>query len=58
MSLVVANGPSPDTIVTPAPPLLRETPAAYGSMKYMEYVQVQRSSRLNQKPTLDQLKLH
>ncbi|KAL3515505.1 hypothetical protein ACH5RR_022407 [Cinchona calisaya] len=58
ISLVVANGPSPDTIVTPASPLLRENPPAYGPMKYREYVEVQRSSRLNQKPTLDQLKLH
>ena len=58
ITLVVPNGPSPDTIVTPAAPLLREAPAAYGPMKYMEYVNVQRVTRLHEKPLLDRLKLH
>ncbi|KAL3538685.1 hypothetical protein ACH5RR_002051 [Cinchona calisaya] len=58
ISLVIPNGPSPDTIVSPAAPLLRETPAAYAPMNYMEYVNVQRTTRLNEKPILDRLKLY
>ncbi|CAI9104093.1 OLC1v1002705C2 [Oldenlandia corymbosa var. corymbosa] len=59
ISLVVANGPSPDAIVEPAAPLICDDALAkYAPMNYMEYVEVQRFSRLGDKPILDRLKLY
>ncbi|CAI9098471.1 OLC1v1035122C1 [Oldenlandia corymbosa var. corymbosa] len=36
ITLVMGNGPSPDTSAEPAAPLLRHDPAKYAPMNYME----------------------
>lgn len=61
ISLAIANGPSLNAIVTPAPQLIDKngdsTGARYKSMAYGEYVQLQQSSRLNGKSALDNLRV-
>ncbi|KAL6951854.1 hypothetical protein U1Q18_048968 [Sarracenia purpurea var. burkii] len=58
ISVVIVNGPSLDTIVSPAPELLGSEghPPAYISMKYKDYVELQQSIKLG-KSSLDQLRL-
>ncbi|XP_058007245.1 2-oxoglutarate-dependent dioxygenase 19 isoform X2 [Hevea brasiliensis] len=59
ISLVMAHGPSLDSVVTPAPELLdREGNApAYIEMKYGEYLELQQSSKLDGKSCLDQVRI-
>ncbi|KAJ8450786.1 hypothetical protein Cgig2_032411 [Carnegiea gigantea] len=61
ISLAIANGPSLNAMVTPAPQLIDKnrdsTGARYKSMAYGEYVQLQQSSRLNGKSALDNLRV-
>ncbi|KAL2513620.1 2-oxoglutarate (2OG) and Fe(II)-dependent oxygenase superfamily protein [Forsythia ovata] len=57
ISIVVANGPSPDAIVGPAQPLVaRDGRASYLPMKYTEYIEKQLTkSQVNGKPLLEQM---
>lgn len=59
MSIAVSNGPSPDSIVAPAPELLdsERHPAAYIGMKYKEYLELQQSNNLDGKSCLDRVKV-
>ena len=55
ISIVVAHGPSLDTVVSPAPELVENEsrPAAYMPMKYKDYMNLQ----LGGKPCLDHIQL-
>ncbi|KAL2490969.1 2-oxoglutarate (2OG) and Fe(II)-dependent oxygenase superfamily protein [Abeliophyllum distichum] len=57
ISIVVANGPSPNAIVGPAQPLAaRDGRASYLPMKYMEYIEKQLTkSQVNGKSILEQM---
>ncbi|KAL3010828.1 hypothetical protein AAZX31_07G166400 [Glycine max] len=59
MSLAVVIAPSLDTVVEPANELLdnQRNPAAYVGMKHTDYMQLQRSNRLNGKAVLDKVKI-
>ncbi|KAA8536426.1 hypothetical protein F0562_028904 [Nyssa sinensis] len=61
ISLAIANGPSLDTIVSPAPELVNneshQTQATYIPMKYKEYLEFQQSNVLDGKSCLDRVKL-
>ncbi|RDX77910.1 Protein DMR6-LIKE OXYGENASE 1, partial [Mucuna pruriens] len=59
MSLAVVIAPSLDTVVEPAKELLdnQSNPAAYIGMKHIDYMQLQRSNRLNGKSVLDKVKI-
>ncbi|XP_063936223.1 LOW QUALITY PROTEIN: 2-oxoglutarate-dependent dioxygenase 19-like [Daucus carota subsp. sativus] len=59
LSLAIANGPSLDTIVRPAPGLTdgANNPPAYTPMKYKEYLQLQQGNKLDQKSVLDRIRL-
>ncbi|GMN58970.1 hypothetical protein TIFTF001_028069 [Ficus carica] len=56
ISLAIANGPSHDTVVTPAPELVKSHPPAYGGIKYKEYIQLQQSNNLNGKSILNRIR--
>lgn len=59
ISLAIANGPSLDTMVSPAPDLTDEenNPPAYTPIKYKEYLQLQQGNKLDQKSILDRIRL-
>lgn len=59
MSLAIVIAPSLDTVVEPAKELLdnQSNPAAYVGMKHRDYMELQRSNRLNGKSVLDQVKI-
>lgn len=58
ISLAMANGPSLDTMVSPAPALTDENnPPAYTPMKYKEYLQLQQGNKLDQKSILDRIRI-
>lgn len=59
ISIAMANGPSPDTIVRPAPALVdsENNPPAYMPMKYKEFLQLQQSNQLDNKSCLDRVRL-
>lgn len=56
---MVSTGPSPDSMVAPAPELvdIGRNPAAYIGMKYKDYLQYQQSNNLEGKACLDRLKI-
>ncbi|KAL9251114.1 2-oxoglutarate-dependent dioxygenase 19-like protein [Drosera capensis] len=55
LSVVVVNGPSLDTVVSPAEVLV--DPPRYAPMKYKDYLEMVRSKELDGKWVLDKLKL-
>ncbi|XP_020222555.1 protein DMR6-LIKE OXYGENASE 2 [Cajanus cajan] len=59
MSLAIVIAPSLDTVVEPAKELLDDerNPAAYVGMKHRDYMQLQRSNRLDGKSVLDKVKI-
>lgn len=59
ISLAIANGPSLDTVVGPAPDLVdgAENPSAYKPMKYKDYLELQQSNQLNGKSCLDYVRI-
>lgn len=59
ISLAVANGPSLDTMVGPAPDLVNnaDNPAAYNPMKYRDYLELQQGNQLNGKSCLDYVRI-
>ncbi|KAF8032087.1 hypothetical protein BT93_D1104 [Corymbia citriodora subsp. variegata] len=59
MSIVVSNGPSPDTVVTPAEQLVdgENNRAVYTGMKYKDFLELQQSSVLDGKSGLDRVKI-
>lgn len=60
ISVVVAHGPSLDTIVKPASPLMEKenSPSAnYIPMKYKDYLEMQQSSRIYGKSCLEKVKI-
>ncbi|KAL8143835.1 hypothetical protein V2J09_016867 [Rumex salicifolius] len=59
ISLAIANGPSLDTVVGPAPDLVNneESPAVYKPMKYRDYLELQQSNQLDGKSCLDCVRL-
>ncbi|XP_026416211.1 protein DMR6-LIKE OXYGENASE 2-like [Papaver somniferum] len=59
VTVVTANGPSLDAVVTPAPDLVDSenyTPL-YRGMKYREYVELQQSNQLDRKSCLDRIRV-
>ncbi|KAG8368631.1 hypothetical protein BUALT_Bualt15G0065700 [Buddleja alternifolia] len=59
ISIVMANGPSPEAVVRPASKVVQAqgcTPA-YAPMKYKEYLLSQQSNKLNGKSMLEQIKI-
>ena len=58
MSIVLANGLSPDAVVAPAEKLVdSENPAGYVGMRYEEYLALQRTNKLHGKTGLDRVKI-
>ncbi|XP_073121398.1 2-oxoglutarate-dependent dioxygenase 19-like [Henckelia pumila] len=58
ISVVIANGPAPDVIVSPSAELVkRDGRAAYGPMKYIEYVETMLSRRYDGAGNLEYLKI-
>ncbi|XP_073125354.1 2-oxoglutarate-dependent dioxygenase 19-like [Henckelia pumila] len=58
ISVVVASGPEPSVIVSPCEELVRrDGRALYGSMKFIEYVETQLSSRYDGKSNLECMKI-
>ncbi|KAL3382556.1 hypothetical protein AABB24_002200 [Solanum stoloniferum] len=60
ISVAVAHGPSLDTIVRPASPLMEKenSPSAYYiPMKYKDYLEMQQSNQLNAKSCLERVKI-
>nr|GMD02819.1 protein DMR6-LIKE OXYGENASE 2-like [Ipomoea batatas] len=54
ISIAMAHGPSPETVVRPASQLVeRVPPAAYRPIKYKEYIHLQQSNQLDGKSCLD-----
>ncbi|KAL9174503.1 hypothetical protein ABFS82_02G056500 [Erythranthe guttata] len=60
ISIAMANGPSGDTVVGPAPKLLekRGCVSSYAPMKYKDYILSQQSNQLKCKSILEQLQIH
>ncbi|KAM3377500.1 2-oxoglutarate-dependent dioxygenase 19 [Capsicum galapagoense] len=58
ISVVTAHGPSLETIVRPASPLIEKenSPSAYIPMKYKDYLELQQSNQLDAKSCLDRVK--
>ncbi|XP_009608413.1 2-oxoglutarate-dependent dioxygenase 19 isoform X2 [Nicotiana tabacum] len=58
ISIATAHGPSLETIVSPASPLVynENSAAAYIPMKYSEYLELQQSNQLDGKSCLERLK--
>ncbi|XP_030464945.1 2-oxoglutarate-dependent dioxygenase 19-like [Syzygium oleosum] len=59
ISIVLSNGPSPDTVVMPAEQLVHgeNNRAMYIGMKYKDYLELQQSSVLDGKSGLDRVKI-
>lgn len=59
ISLVVANGPSLDTVVRPAYELVDEErcPASFVPMKYKEYLEMQQGNQIVGKTCLDRVRV-
>ncbi|GMH16397.1 hypothetical protein Nepgr_018238 [Nepenthes gracilis] len=59
ISLAIANGPSLDTVVGPAPELVdsESHPALYLPMKYRDYMEFQQGNQLNGKSCLDRVRI-
>lgn len=58
ISVGTAHGPTLDTIVSPAPELVREdSPSAYRGIKYKDYLQLQQSHELDGKSCLDRIRI-
>ncbi|OVA20884.1 Isopenicillin N synthase [Macleaya cordata] len=59
ISVAVANGPSLDTVVTPAPELVdfKNHPPMYHGMSYKEYLELQQSNQLDGKSCLDRVRV-
>ncbi|KAK6945780.1 Isopenicillin N synthase-like, Fe(2+) 2OG dioxygenase domain [Dillenia turbinata] len=59
VSIAVANGPSLEDIVGPAPELIdnESNPPRYMPMKYKDYMELQQSNRLDGKTCLDHVKI-
>ncbi|XP_043707906.1 2-oxoglutarate-dependent dioxygenase 19-like isoform X2 [Telopea speciosissima] len=59
VSLAIAHGPSLDTVVSPAPELLNSesNKPAYSGMKYRDYMELQQGSVLNEKTSLDRVRV-
>lgn len=58
ISLVIANGPSLDTITSPAPELVNESERpAYVGMKYIEYIGLHQGKKLDGKSSLDRIRI-
>ncbi|XP_041014517.1 2-oxoglutarate-dependent dioxygenase 19-like [Juglans microcarpa x Juglans regia] len=57
ISLAIANGPSFDTMIRPAPELeSKEQAAAYIGMKYKDYMELQQGNQLDGKSCLDRVR--
>ncbi|KZV52269.1 leucoanthocyanidin dioxygenase-like [Dorcoceras hygrometricum] len=58
ISVVLANGPAPEVVVSPSVELVkRDGRALYGPMKYIEYVETMLSNRYDGKGNLECLKI-
>ncbi|KAI4299124.1 hypothetical protein L6164_032614 [Bauhinia variegata] len=58
ISMGIANGPSFDEVVRPAPDLVDESqPAAYRAITYREYYRIQQANALNNKSALDTIRI-
>ncbi|KAL0357040.1 UNVERIFIED_CONTAM: Gibberellin 3-beta-dioxygenase 2 [Sesamum calycinum] len=59
ISIAVANGPSADTVVSPAPRLLQTQGCrpAYVPMQYKDYLLAQQSNQLNGKSILERVQI-
>ncbi|KAI3894458.1 hypothetical protein MKW92_046230 [Papaver armeniacum] len=59
VTVVTANGPSLDAVVTAAPDLVdcEDYPPLYRGMKYREYVELQQSNQLDGKTCLDRIRV-
>ncbi|MCD7447983.1 hypothetical protein HAX54_036803 [Datura stramonium] len=59
ISIVTFHGPSLETIVSPASPLLDSdnSPAAYGPVKYRDYLEFHQSNQLDGKSCLERIKI-
>lgn len=53
----MANGPSMETIVSPASKLLEFEKPAYKPMKYKEYLRLQQGNQLDGKSCLDRIRV-
>lgn len=58
ISIVIANGPAADAIVSPASQLVqRDGRQLYRPMEYKEYMETQHNNRLNGKTNLELLRI-
>lgn len=59
ISIATPHGPSLETIVSPASPLIEKenSPTAYIPMKYRDYLELQQSNQLDGKSCLERLKI-
>ncbi|PON55891.1 Oxoglutarate/iron-dependent dioxygenase [Parasponia andersonii] len=57
ISLSIANGPSLDTVVTPAPELTVCQRPAYAGIKYKDFLELQQSNNLYGKSVLDRVRI-
>ncbi|XP_059313786.1 2-oxoglutarate-dependent dioxygenase 19-like isoform X2 [Lycium ferocissimum] len=57
ISIVTTHGPSLETVVSPASPLVDKDPAAYIPMKYRDYLELQQSNILDGKSSLERVKI-
>jgi isopenicillin N synthase-like dioxygenase len=60
ISIIIVNGPSPDAVVAPAPQLIdnKSNPAAYIGMKFIDYLELHQSNRLDGKSALDRVRIN
>ncbi|KAH7518670.1 hypothetical protein FEM48_Zijuj09G0195600 [Ziziphus jujuba var. spinosa] len=59
ISVAIANGPSLETVVSPAPKLVDNEahPPAFIGIKYKDYFQIQQANKLHRKSCLDSLRI-
>ncbi|XP_015893479.3 2-oxoglutarate-dependent dioxygenase 19 [Ziziphus jujuba] len=59
ISVAIANGPSLETVVSPAPKLVDNEahPPAFTGIKYKDYFQIQQANKLHRKSCLDSLRI-
>lgn len=58
ISVVLANGPALDKEIGPLPELLQNYKPLFRSIKYRDYFQIQQKSRLQDKSSLDEIRLN
>ncbi|PON87342.1 Isopenicillin N synthase [Trema orientale] len=57
ISVAMANGPSLETVVSPAPELVENNRPVYAATKYKEFIELQKSNEIFGKGVLDRIRL-